>query len=102
MNTYLADVTIPGSDTPFVDPLSNKFPNIASVVNQAMPLVFAIAGIILLVYLVWGGFDYMTAMGDPEKAGAGRARITNAIVGFVIIFIAFWLTQILKYLFNIT
>lgn len=101
MHQYIADVTMPGSNEALVDPLHNRFPNVAAVVNQAMPIVFAIAGLILLAYLVWGGFDYMTAMGDPEKAKAGQARITNAVVGFVLIFVAYWLTLILKYVFNI-
>lgn len=37
----------------------------------------------------------MTAQGDPKGTAAARERITHAIIGFVIIFAAFWLVQIL-------
>jgi hypothetical protein len=50
---------------------------------------------------VWGGFDYLLAMGDPKKAEAGRTKITNAIIGFVIIFSSFWITQIVDYVFKL-
>lgn len=90
-------ITLPGNQT--IDgPLpTGKFPNLASLVTNALPLLFSIAGIFLLAYLVWGGFDYLTSMGDPKKAEAGKGKITNALLGFIIIFVAFWLVQIIDY-----
>lgn len=79
----------------------NKFPNLASVVTNALQFIFPIAGVLLLLYLVWGGFSYLTSIGDPKKAEAARGRITNAIIGFVLIFAAFWLVQILEYVFRL-
>lgn len=80
---------------------AGKFPNLASVVNQALTFIFPIAGILLLAYLVWGGFSYLTSMGDPKKAEAARGKITNAIIGFAIIFFAYWIVQILDYVFKL-
>jgi hypothetical protein len=81
--------------------LKPEFTNLASIVNLAMGYLFPIAGIILLLYLVWGGFDYMLAMGDPKKAAVGKGKITNAILGFFLIFAAFWILQILQFLFKL-
>ena len=78
-----------------------QFDSLASVVNNAVPLLFSIAGIFLLAYILWGGFDYLTSMGDPKKAEAGKNKITSAILGFLIIFVAFWLVQIVQFLFKI-
>lgn len=36
----------------------------------------------------------MTARGDPKAVAAAQARITTALVGFIIIFAAYWLVQI--------
>lgn len=80
---------------------AGRFPNLASVVTNALQFIFPIAGILLLLYLVWGGFGYLTSIGDPKKAEAARGKITNAIIGFVIIFAAFWLVQILEYVFRL-
>lgn len=81
--------------------LDPKFTNIASLVSNALPLIFSIAGVILLAMLLWGGFDYLTAMGDPKKAEAARGKITNAILGFFLIFAAYWITQIIIFLFRL-
>ncbi len=79
-----------------------EFTNLASVVTVALKkLVFPIAGIILLAYLVWGGFDYLTSLGDPKKAEAGKNKITAAIIGFIIIFASYWIVQIVDYVFQL-
>jgi len=43
----------------------------------------------------------LTAMGDPKKAAAGRQKITYAVLGFIIIFVSFWLVQIIDYIFKL-
>ena len=95
--------TVPG-ETPFElqGPLpSGRFTTLASLITNALPIIFALAGVILLLYLLWGGFDYLTSMGDPKKAEAGKGKITNAILGFIIIFAAYWVVQLIDYLFKL-
>lgn len=79
-----------------------QFTDLASIVNNAIPMLFGIAGIILLAYILWGGFDFLTSMGDPKKAEAGKNKITAAIIGFLIIFVSFWIVQLVKYLLKIS
>lgn len=83
------------------DPNGPQFTNLASIATVALPYLFSIAGILLFLYLVWGGFDYLLAMGDPKKAETGKHKITNAIIGFVLIFAAYWITQIIDYVFKL-
>jgi len=52
-------------------------------------VVFLVLGLIAVIYLIYGGVLYITAGGDAEKAGKGRTAITNAIIGIVIIILAF-------------
>ncbi|MBI3380197.1 hypothetical protein HY029_05580 [Candidatus Gottesmanbacteria bacterium] len=94
-------LNIPGSTTSIVGPLDPKFTDIASVVNAAQAFIFPIAGVMLLAYLVWGGFSYITAMGDPKKAEGARARLTHAVIGFLIIFAAYWIVQIVNQIFGL-
>lgn len=88
-------------DGPLNKPGKPQFTDLASIVNNAVPLLFSIAGIILLVYILWGGFDFLTSMGDPKKAESGKNKITTAIIGFIIIFVSFWIVQIIRVLLNI-
>ena len=106
MNTKLLaqnKITLPGTNTIIEGPanLNPAFTDLSSVVTAALPYLFAIAGIILFAFLVWGGFDYLTAMGDPKKAEAGKNKITSAVVGFILIFAAFWIYQLVSYLFKL-
>ncbi|MBI4067416.1 hypothetical protein HY407_03460 [Candidatus Gottesmanbacteria bacterium] len=78
----------------------DKFNNLSSIINQAVPILFSIAGIALFIYLVWGGFDYLMSMGDPKKAEAGKNKITHAVVGFIIMFSSYWILQIVDALFG--
>src|SRR3990167_6262199 len=93
-------IIIPGGKE-IQGPLDNRFTDLASVVNQALPIVFSIAGLILFAMLIMGGFSYLTSMGDPKKAEAGKQKITNALIGILIIFIAFWVVQLLNYLLKL-
>lgn len=103
MTKLLAQVlNLPGNVT--IDgPLNatSNFTNLASLVNNSLTYVFAIAGILLLLYLIWGGFDYLTSMGDPKKAETANKKLSSAIIGIIIIFISYWIVQLAEYLLNI-
>ena len=102
MIRYLAQVTLPdGTVINNPEGFNPEFTNLASIVSVALPMLFAVAGMILLVFLIWGGFDYLLAMGDPKKAEMGKKKITNALLGFFLIFAAYWITQLVKFFLKI-
>lgn len=68
---------------------------LGSIIASAIPWIFTIAGMLLLVYLIFGGLQLMLSQGDPKNAAAAKSHITNALVGFIIIFVAFWVVQLL-------
>ncbi len=47
------------------------------------------AGILLLVYLIYGGVEWLTSGGDKAKIESARAKITNALIGVAIIAAAY-------------
>ncbi|MEK7166350.1 MAG: pilin [Patescibacteria group bacterium] len=69
--------------------------------TKILPYLYAIAGFGLLAYLIFGGFMFMTSQGDPKKAEAAKTILTQAIMGFIIVFAAFWITQIINYIFGL-
>lgn len=74
---------------------------IGKIISDILPYIFTITGILILISLIMGGFQLMFAAGDPKKVQGAWGKITNAIIGFVIIFIAYWLTQLIGKVFNI-
>jgi len=69
----------------------------AEIVNKIIPFVFVIAGIILFAMLIAGGFSIFVSAGNPEKVKKGQSMLTNALVGFLIIFAAYWIIQLLEF-----
>ena len=57
----------------------------SNLISTAISSMIIIAGIICLVYLIWGGIGWMTAGGDKNNLEAARNRIINAVVGLIIV-----------------
>ena len=74
---------------------------IGGIISRATTYIFIFAGIGLLLMLIFGGFNLLTSAGDAKKLEMGKQRLTNAVVGFVIIFAAFWIVQALGIIFNL-
>ena len=56
----------------------------------------------MLVYLIMGGFQLLTSAGDQGQIKGAASKITWAIVGFIIIFSAYWIIQMVEYVFNLS
>jgi hypothetical protein len=67
---------------------------LGAFISAIIPYLFTTAGIILLLYLLMGGFGYLTSAGDPKKTQEAKAKITNALIGFLIVFAAYWIVQL--------
>lgn len=56
-------------------------------------LIFA--GVVAVVMLVIGGFIWMTAGGNEEQAEKGRKALTNAVIGLVVVLMAYAIITII-------
>ena len=61
------------------------FKCIQHFVFRIVDIGIILSGILLLVYLVWGGIEWLTSGGDKGKVEAARNRIVSALVGLAII-----------------
>jgi len=68
--------------------------NIGDIITNLLPYLFAGAGLLLLLFLLYGGLSLMLSRGDPKAVQAAKDKITGAVVGFVIVFAAYWIVQI--------
>lgn len=74
---------------------------LGDIISSLVTYILIFAGFALLLYLIFGGFQIMTSSGDPAKMKEARAALTNAIAGFLIIFIAYWLVQAMGIIFGV-
>ena len=75
--------------------------NIGTIISTILPYLFVIAGLLLLFYLIYGGFHMMIAANDEKGLAEAKGKITNALIGFLLLFISYWLVQILGYILGI-
>ena len=62
---------------------------VANVINIAMMA----AGLVAVIYLIIGGFKYVTSGGNAEAIEGAKGTILNAIIGLIVIFISFLLVN---------
>lgn len=68
----------------------------ASFLNLLLPLSFIVAGLIFLFLLVGGGFSIVASGGNAKSVESGKNQIMSAVIGFVVIFAAYWIIQIVQ------
>lgn len=71
------------------------FTTLGQAIQSVLNLVFFFALILVLIYLLWGGIQWITAGGDKQGTEAARGKITGAIVGIIIVAVAFAIYQLL-------
>lgn len=91
----MSSITLP------TDTITTKFPSLGAVVFESLKYVYVIAGMSMLVMLIWGGILLMTAAGDPGQTKAGYGKMQSGIAGFVIIFLAYFIAQIVQVIFGV-
>lgn len=63
--------------------------------SNFVALIFSVAGIVLILMILWGAFDWMISEGDKEKVAAARNKIINAVIGIILFALAFAIIQVL-------
>lgn len=74
---------------------------IGFIINTVLNYLFPLLGIVLLIYLIFGGFTYMTSTGDPKKIQSAKLTLTYALAGFAIFIAAYWVVLFVAELLDI-
>lgn len=83
---------------------ATHFRTVGSLVNVLVPNIFTISGLILLVLLIFGGFQYIVAAGsgDAKAMEKGSKALTAAVIGLILIVCSFWIVQIVETITGLT
>src|SRR3989344_6015393 len=80
--------TAPGDIPSDFDPGLGQTPLIETI-NNIIKVLLGLLGILAVLLILWGGFIWMTATGDPDKVEKAKKLIISGIIGLVIIFAAY-------------
>lgn len=67
-------------------------PPLETVIGRVINTILSFLGVLLLGYIIYAGFLWMTAGGDKTKIQNAMAMIKNAIIGLLIIVSAYAIT----------
>ena len=93
----LAPVALAQFTTPSAG--NTGLPNDTSLTGFIMKIIniaLAIAGLIAVLFLIIGGFRYITSAGNEETAEQAKKIITNAIIGIVVIILSFVIVRVIS------
>ena len=79
-------------------------PNITSIgdiISLILPYLLGGAGLILLLMIIFSGFQFLTSAGDEKGMQAAKGRLTAALAGFIIIFLAYWIVRLVGQILGI-
>ncbi len=76
------------------DPLNHA--TFDTILKKITGFLFIIAVPIVSIMVLVGGFQMMTAGGDPEKFSKGRKTILYAAIGFVVVLLADSVATLIK------
>ena len=63
--------------------------DLSTLVMRIINWISVIAAVLAIIYLVYSGIIYITAAGNPDAAKKGQQGVINAIIGIVIIVLAY-------------
>lgn len=109
--TYISDKLLAvgggnpaGPLTTDIETLAKPLFNIQDIglfISRIISMALIMAGILCIVFLIWGGINWMMSQGEKSKYEEARNRITSALIGLAIVAVVWLLWMIILYFLGI-
>lgn len=63
---------------------------------EIIRIMLLLAGIIAVMFVIIGGYYYVTAQGNEEQAEKGKNTLINAIIGIVVIILSYVIINVVS------
>lgn len=67
---------------------ANNIKDVSQIIQNTTTIALSVAGAVAGIYILLGGFEYLTAYGDQAKSDSGKKTLTFAITGLIIIILS--------------
>jgi hypothetical protein len=95
MNGIIEKAYAVASITP-ISPDTTDVTDLGTLVSRIATWLTYAAGVAAFIYLVYSGILYISAAGNPDQAKKGQQGIINAIIGIVIIVLAYTIISVVQ------
>lgn len=75
--------------------------NISQLSSLLLPILYTVSALIVIMLLVYGGLLYLKSAGDPAIVTRSQNIMTYAIVGILLITVAYFFTRVVTFFFNV-
>lgn len=76
--------------------------DILQIVRAIIRFILLIAFVLAFIFLLIGGLRWITAGGDEKSVAGARGMITAALIGLVIVLLAFAIIKLVETFFGVT
>jgi len=67
-----------------------------NIFNNVIWSILSMVGIVFFLLIIAGGFQFITAGGDPKKAAQAKNTLTYALLGFVFVSLSFLIIRFIQ------
>lgn len=74
----------------------------STLIPHAVAVGFIIGTLIFFFMIVVGAIEWISSGGDKQKLESARGRITNAIIGIIVLFASYAIIKVIERFFGIS
>lgn len=74
---------------------------VGPLINAVITILLLVGVIVALAFLIYGGIKWITSGGDKAKVEAARGTIVAAMVGLVLVFLSYFIINLIFQFFGI-
>lgn len=78
----------------YPDTIVDKNATPEDLAKRIIDIALYVSAIIAVIFVIYGGYQYIFAGGNDETAKSGRKTLTNALIGLAIIVLSFIIVQV--------
>ncbi len=76
------------------DTMPAQYCSASSLLMWVLQFALVMSGTVAVLFIILGGFWYLTSAGNDEQAEKGQKTLTNAVIGLVVIVLAATIVRI--------
>lgn len=81
--------------------VTDKQQNVAAkIILGIIDIALFLAGLLAVIMIIWGGFQFIFANGEPGSIANARKTILNAVIGLIIAILASQIVRFVAYLLS--
>lgn len=78
-----------------------QIPSLIQIIRAIIQFILVVAFVLAFIFLLIGGIRWITAGGDEKAVSGARGTITAALVGLVIVLVAYALIRLVETFFGV-